>query len=458
MTVKSGSFGTAKGDHTSGIYVGGRGGGTQTMARSAKVEGGYIYNLIGGPISATTRGTVNDIYIYQTGGTIDMVIGGAGTTATYGNRIVSLTGGMVGYSAFGGSNGYNAGTGDGMITGSSFIYVGGNVQVGNPTYVTGNSNLFGAEAGSVFGIGNGNEASSNIGSCDNSTIIIDGNADVLRNVYGGGNYGGVASTTSTTLLTPQTKINVLSGKIRGDIYGAGNRAGSGNTTRISTITINMSGGQVLGNIYGGSNITGTVYGTTNINVLEGLVGKNVYGGGKGGVGSTGNFIARNVNVIIGSSTQSPNINGNVYGGSAFGSVNGTANSATLSGYTTNVTVHNGNILGAVFGGAEGNTTYTPYVMGPVTVNINGGDIGYVYGGNDQAGVPNGTGTVLVYLNGGIIGESYGGGNRVRVPVTKIYLQGSETGLLFGGSNVLGNIDETNVMVTSRNSIPCVWRK
>ena len=185
LTVKSGSFGTSKVDHTSGIYVGGRGGGTQYMARSAKIEGGYIYNLIGGPISANTHSEINDIYIYMTGGNVDCIIGGAGTTATYGNRILSLTGGSVNYSVFGGSNGWNGASGDGTLNGSSLIYIGGDCLVGNPVLVSSNSTLWNAEAGSVFGIGNGSTTASTIGSNDNSNIIIDGSSHILRNVYGG---------------------------------------------------------------------------------------------------------------------------------------------------------------------------------------------------------------------------------------------------------------------------------
>ena len=68
LTVKSGTFGSSKYDLSTGIYVGGRYGGTHYSARKAKIEGGYIYNLIGGPLSSDNRSGVNDIYIYMTGG------------------------------------------------------------------------------------------------------------------------------------------------------------------------------------------------------------------------------------------------------------------------------------------------------------------------------------------------------------------------------------------------------
>lgn len=450
LTVKSGSFGTGKGDHTSGIYVGGRGGGNYNFARSAKIEGGYIYNLIGGPISHSTREELNDIYMYITGGTIDFVVGGAGTSPTYGNRILSLTGGTINYSVFGGSNSYNGASSDGTLNGASLVYVGGNIQVGNPEYVLNNNTLWNAEAGSVFGIGNGQSGYTNLGSNDNSNIIIDGNAHILRNVYGGGNYGAVGVVSSKP--TTQTNIKILDGVVEGDIYGGGNRNGSGSASKISTVNITMSGGDVSGSIYGGSNITGTIHGSTNVNILSGNVNTNVYGGGKGGgSGTTGTFVSQNVKVEIGNSFSGPNINNNVYGGSAYGVVNGAARNNTVTQYTTSVNIQNGDIAQSVFGGGQGdgNINNTPYVNGNIIVTVNNGDINHVYGGNDQSGIPNGS--AVVYLNGGTIGESYGGGNNAAVNNSQIYLQGSYVGSIYGGSNISGNIQTSNVTSTSGNA-------
>lgn len=182
LTVKSGTFGSSKYDLSTGIYVGGRYGGTHYSARKAKIEGGYIYNLIGGPLSSDNRSGVNDIYIYMTGGSVDIIIGGAGTTATYGNRIVSVTGGTVNYSVFGGSNGSTGNEGDGTLNGTPYIYIGGTATIGDKTLISNNTTLFGAESGSVFGIGNGRSGYSTIGSCDNAIIIINDKATINNNV------------------------------------------------------------------------------------------------------------------------------------------------------------------------------------------------------------------------------------------------------------------------------------
>ena len=123
VIVKSGTYGSSKYDLTTGIYVGGRYGGNHYSARRIKVEGGYIFNINGGPLTRTGREEVNDIYIFMTGGEVDMIYGGAGTTATYGNRIISITGGTVNYSVFGGSNGADGDEGDGTLNGTPYIYI-----------------------------------------------------------------------------------------------------------------------------------------------------------------------------------------------------------------------------------------------------------------------------------------------------------------------------------------------
>ena len=56
-------------------------GGTHNTARRVKYEGGYSYNLIGGPLTSSNRSNLNDSYLYIMGGEVDMVIGGAGRSA-----------------------------------------------------------------------------------------------------------------------------------------------------------------------------------------------------------------------------------------------------------------------------------------------------------------------------------------------------------------------------------------
>ena len=445
LTVKSGKFGSGKAGLTTGIYVGGRQGGTHYTSRRAKIEGGWIYNLIGGPLTASNRSRYNDSYIYVTGGEVDMITGGAGQTATYGNRIIQVTGGTVNYSVFGGSNGSTGNDGDGTVNGSSFIYIGGNATIGSSDNVDNDATLYGAEAGSVFGIGNGKQGSTTIGSSDNSYIIVDGEAVILRNVYGGGNFGAVGISSSQDTTT--THIDIKGGTIQGSVYGGGNNNGSGSNSTASSIYINMIDGHVLGSIYGGANQLGTIYGSTNVNVYGGTVEGSVYGGGQGGYSSSsdiGTFVSGNSTVVIGNNIGGPTIRTNVYGGSAFGTVNATT-TGTTSNYTTKVSVYNGNILNSVFGGGQGDATYTPYVSGDVTVTIYNGNINNVFGGNDEAGTP--SKNVEVYIKGGTIQNVYGGGNKTSQPATNVYMQGGTTTNVFGGSNQQGTVNTSNILVT-----------
>lgn len=474
--VKSGSFGTSEYDYSTGIYIGGRQGGTHYAARDAIIEGGDIYNLIGGPLTASNRTNINDTYINIKGGTIDMVIGGAGASETYGNRIVNMTGGTVNYGVFGGSNGYTGGDNDsnykGTLSGSTFIYVGGNATVGNDNLINNNRQIFGVSSGNVFGIGNGNSDSTQVGSADNSNIVIDGNAVIKQSVYGGGNYG------ATGLVPYQdrngskestTNIKILGGTIEGSVYGGGNNNGSGGeatyttswwgggttytTTVTSTININVSGGNIKKSVYGGSRVRGTVYGDSNVNILGGTITEDVYGGGEGGYSNRntpGTYIKDNVFVTIGTAENGPTIEGTVYGGSAYGTVNGTSENESANNNETKVTINNGVITNSVFGGGKGSTQYTPKVYGNVTVTVNNGNIGSVYGGNDAAGSP--SNNDVVYLNGGVIGNAFGGGNQTGQTTTNIYLQGATiTNKLFGGSNQSGTVNTSNVYMSSGNA-------
>lgn len=444
-TYKSGKYGTNKATNVQGIYVGGRHSGTHYAARRGTIEGGWFYNVIGGPITDSSRSTINDLYLYIKGGEITVVTAGAGNNATYGNRIVQMTGGIVDNSLLGGSNAYSSGNGYGTVNGSSFIYVGGNATIGSDSYVNNNTTMYNAESGSVFGNGHGNNGYSSVGSNDNSNIIIADEALVKRNVYGGGNFGatGVSSASDTNT----TNIQMIGGTIKGSLYGGGNNNGAGSSAKTSTVNITMTDGVIEGSLYGGSRSKGTIYGDTNVNLVGGTIKGSLYGGGQGGYQngtSSGTFVLGNVNLNVGNTTSSliPKVEGSVYGGSAYGTVNGIENSTNVSEKNTNVTVNKGTINESVFGGGEGNSTYTPYVLGNINLNVNDGNIGSLYGGNDASGSPNGD--IVVNINGGVIGNAYGGGNKTNVKNTSVYLKGGTITTLFGGSNQSGTVSNSHL--------------
>ena len=500
QVFKSGKFGTSKHDMYTGVYVGGVLDGTYNAARSAKIEGGWIYNLIGGPLTSSSRRNVNDTYIYMTGGEVDLIVGGAGRSSTYGNRIISVTGGKVNYSILGGSNGNinNTTDGDGTLYGSSFIYVGGDAVIGDRTLAS-DDDMYGVNPGNVFGNGNGKEGYLGIGSNDNSYIVINDKCTINNSVYGGGNYGvtGVSSGNSSS----ESKITMLNGSIKGSIYGGGNQNKVEDYNVVTNAIINMSGGSVSGSIYGGANTSGIVTGNTNVNVTGGTVTGSVYGGGKG----NNTFVKQNSNVTIGTiNTTGPTI-GSVYGGSAFGVVNATSSTATGSTYKTTVNVNAGNITN-VFGGGEGDETHEPLVAGDITVNVNGGTITNVFGGNNANGTPLGSVTVnvtngsatnvyggnnvggsvdvtTVNMSGGTVTALYGGGNEATTSTTNVIISGGQngnvygggqsadvttksnvtlnsgtiTGAIYGGSNSSGTVKESSVLINgSSNTIPAVY--
>lgn len=440
-TVKSGTLGynsdgTPNTDNTAGMYIGGRSSKCVESITGAKVEGGKVNTIVGG-YGYNGSADTNSTYIGMSGGTVREIYGGAGHSTTQGNRIINVTGGTVSYSILGGSDSYSStDTDDGVVQGSTLVYVGGNTTVGDGS----TDELNGVESGSVFGAGGGNsnpDATSK-GTVYNSHVIINGGT-IATSVYGGGNFGSTGTQSNTSA---STVIDILSGTI-GSVYGGSKSAGFSKTayTTSSTIDINVSGG-TIGNIYGGSNTKGDIYGAIDIDVTEGTVTGNIYGGGKGGIetGNPGTTTAYNVSVTIGDNNGGPTIEGNVYGGSAFGSVNGTS-----QGNVT-VTVNDGTIMGSVFGGGQGDSNHTPVVNGNITVTINDGDITNVFGGNDQAGSYAKLNNI--YLNGGIIDNVYGGGNKSSVTNTHVYENGSTVTNIYGGSNTLGDVSTTTVNITS----------
>lgn len=199
MIIKSGSIGMdnfiKRGTEYTycGVYLGGHGSSNSDNGdRYLIVEGGNIANIIGGLM--LQRGTSAKTFIFVKGGSIQNIVGGAGRTKTYGNRIIQVTGGSVEYSISGGSNGVeaNGGNDTGELEGNTLIYIGGNCIIGKQAST---NTLYNVESGCVLGAGNGNTRYS---ACvDYSHIIIDGNAIISNNVYGGGNYGYVGETSDT---------------------------------------------------------------------------------------------------------------------------------------------------------------------------------------------------------------------------------------------------------------------
>lgn len=259
--------------------------------------------------------------------------------------------------------------------------------------------------------------------------------------------------------------NALAVDVNGAVFGGGNMAGvTGNTS------VTLTTGTVAQGVYGGCNSQGTVGGAISVNINGGTVGTsatpaNVHGGGYGSATGTNGAIT----VIIGNAQlTTPTIWGDVYGGSALGSVN----DATSD--TTKVWIKKGTVKGSLYGGGLGNSTYAALVNGSVKVIVDGGVVtDSVFGANNVNGTPKGSilvtinaaeaphqdsiyalravygggnlaaylptvtttpATVIVNNCNNTIRDLFGGGNAASVPATDVTIHGGTFDRIFAGGN------------------------
>ena len=310
--------------------------------------------------------------------------------------------------------------------------------------------------------GGGNKANYNgtpvvtVHECDNS----------IEYVYGGGNAAAVAA----------TDVTIWGGNVIGNVFGGGNGAVSAADVN-GNATTKIYGGTIL-NVYGGSNSQGTISGAINVTVNSQAENSgdspctmnigDVYGGGNRAASDVGNLnivctgTDGYINRVFGGANAAE-ITGNVeleINGGNIGSVFGGNNSEqSISG---DVTVNIGKApnscgvfeIGNVHGGGYGEATG---VKGNVEVNIAGGTInGDVYGGSALGKVnTNTSNTTVVNLTGGIIhGDAYGGG--LGDSETAADVNGNVTVTLDGTAFTLATTkdDDDNTIPTSGRVFGC----
>lgn len=460
-------------------------GNTYSGIRYVTVEGGEFGCMNGGrgtsANSATMQNYVPDmdtpsVTLRIKNGTFHGAIyGGAADSQTAGSRAIIITGGEVQSWVAGANNGTGTQQGsNAAVVANTYVYVGGNATIGgdNPNVVNETN------GGQVYGAGRG--MSGQAASVVNSYVVIADNASVLNkdndddypiggNVYGGGNYGYVTTTSNVYILggtiqkhvfggaygngttIPRSNVYVKGGKVEGSVYGGSNSSGTVGTNGDNKATVNVSGGTVKGSVFGGGLGVNTVMGNGTVVVVSGaetLIEGNVYGGGEEGTVNGGTDVTLNgatVNDVYGAglgvpvetyalaNMNSANVVGNtkvtvisgkaynVFGGSAYGSVNysNANNYAPNANYTSTVTImggtiqqdpadkeNTGNVYGggsmgltqnntivnvqggvienSIYGGALGTTGHV-YVGGKRTVNMAGGHVyNNVYAGSRNA--------------------------------------------------------------------------
>lgn len=455
-----------------------------------EIQGGEWCNIAGGMGTSNNKNDPCTIIRMKGGLVRGSIYGAAQFSGATGTRLMVFTGGTVKGWIAGGANGTQSD--GGLLTGSSYVYVGGNTQVNS----NGSTTLINrGAAGNVFGAGCGWTATSDAGKVSEGTnVVVADNAYVERGVYGGGSFGYCATDKTSYLYvtgghvagkvggvgTANSNSASYSADIIGGVFGGASKNNGG------TVNLYMTGGLVESGVFGGSNASGTLSGSVTMQINGGQVGTedvpaNIHGGGYGQntvVNGNVDFAIGRYDAATGDTYGNAIIYGDVYGGSALGSVNGTTATTT---YHTNVSLNGGTIHGSLYGGALGNATTAANVYGPVQVTVHGGSVkgegNAIYGCNNVNGAPqstvdvdiwntdpaeeegtyaiygvfgggnraayNGKPTVAVHNCDNSIEYVYGGGNAATVTGTDVLIEGGNViGNVFGGgygANVNGNI-------------------
>ena len=422
-------------------------------ARYVTIEGGAIGNINGGRGTSAAGNnnnpdaTTNQTDAWKIAFSLRIkkdaiingcVFGGAANTSAWGSKRIVMTGGKVYSWIAGGANGTNTTSGDSRTRGTSYIYVGGNAEVGGANAKMKNSTL----GGQVFGAGRGfqNQAAS----MDTSYVVIADAAKIMKknndasgNVYGGGNIGYIHKASNVYILggtiegsvfggaygnalnIPRSNVTVKDGTVSGSVYG-----GSNSTGIVQNDSIYMSGGTVT-NVYGGGLGSSTrISGNAEVNIINGTINNNVYGGGELGT------VTGNTEVAVSGGTMK----------NIFGAGKGGSTTANIGG-TTTVTVSGGTIAESVYGGGEngnvkqadnpakGDPESPRDIPAVSTVNIEGGSIAYNVFGGGRMGFTNG-GTVVNMIGGTVEGSVFGGAFGTNGTV---YVAGQRTVNMRGGT-------------------------
>ena len=392
--------------------------------RCLTLEGGRINGITGGSDGDNVFQNEHRALTVRMKGNacvLGCIVGAASSNMGSGDRVFVITGGKIGGWVAGGANGDE--DKGGTTVGNSYIYIGGNVEVDSKLFYSPRT-LNHSFGGMVFGAGCGIGAENPSGSMEESTnVVLADNGYVERGIYGGGAYGRTANVSKHLSVDPMNvpaNIYILGGHI-GGVDGTndtgeesleGGVFGGASLNDGCSSNIYIYGGIVEGGIYGGSNASGGMFNDVNVQILGGQVGTataaaNVHGGGLG----SGTRVFGSVDVTVGKSgaTDGATIYGDVYGGSAEGTVNIDTLNVIPTGSVTNVTLNVGTVNGNVYGGGLGTSAHAADVFGPVQVNVNGGTVDNVFGCNNTKGAPKNT--VDVNMTGGLVDECvYGGGN------------------------------------------------
>ena len=372
MTVLSGTFGANSTNNEFYLGFENGGGSTSQAVRTFEMYGGNMLGGVAGGFDQSNNSASSvKVNMRIRGGTIHQYLYAAGQySECSGARRIIITGGTFDAWIAGGA--YGRDNEKGNTNGNMYIYFGGEA---NQTNTEG-----------VFGAGYGIYAEGN----DKYTvqavaIVFADEATTAGSVYGGGNHGYAKQ---------DIQVYVTGGHVAGNVFGGANEARSS-----QDVAVVVTGGSVDGGVYGGSNQSGAISGAVTVDVYgtdpqpgSGYAINQVFGGG---------------NVAAYSGTPVVTVHDDNGCDISIGEVYGGGNAATVLG--TDVTIEAGNRIGNVYGGCYGANVTT----NGTKVNIKGGTIEHVYGGNNQSGTITGAIRVRAHKDSDCpmkIGELYGGGN------------------------------------------------
>lgn len=367
--------GVVKGDAVVGI-TNGNIGLDSNLNRGIVYGGGLGENtVVNGNVAVTVNNASGHIYGDVYGGSAKGVVNCTWDTDHYihtpdDTTGVTFTAGTIHGNLYGGGHGIDSHEAD--VYGDVTVTVNG----GSVNNVFGCNNLLGQPKNDVTVI---------ISETTPSTMSVD-------SVFGGGNQAYYEG-------TPQVRIS--KGTVNHKVFGGGNNIANDNKG-VGGSDILMSGGTVLGGIYGGCNTDGDVTGDVLVRLTGGTVGASdarasIHGGGYGQNTSVKGNVTVTFGDIHASDAVYPMLYGDLYGGSALGTVNDAASDLTTvnlySGTITGIG-DEPNDYGNVFGGGLGNSTMPAKVYGEIHVNI-GSEAGgkatlnhcNVYGCNNVKGSP-----------------------------------------------------------------------
>ena len=377
-------------DHPANIHGGG-------LGNSTRVLGSVNLTLGTGDVAVDT---VRHVTVYGD------VYGGSAQGRTNGNT--SLTAGAVTNVTMNAGKIYGSLYGGGLGNSSYAADVYGPVQVtvnGGGIHATINDG-----SGAVYGCNNANGAPQSTVNVDiyGTDAPADGRSYALDGVYGGGNASAYAG-------TPVVKIHNCENSIE-EVYGGGNAAAVGGTD------VTIFGADSIGTVYGGGH--GDRYATPElIAPVNGDVVVRIYGGKIGKVYGASNSrgpVSGSIKVYVQKQTEEGHSScvlkvGELYsGGNLAASAAGTLYIgctgdyiAPTEGYRIGYELEG---IGEVYGGAN-----SANITGDITLNINGGIINRIFGGNNNSG--NIDGKITININNTeescdwYVGDVLGGGNQ-----------------------------------------------